>query len=453
MNRGKSLRQQQQEWGLDLTGPEPVPMVQGETGDAAPPESISVPPYGQWGIDLTGAEPRPMAVEESQWGLDLTGGEPVPMMDYESPEAPPPGAAQPAPITASSRATRGSLVDQLAAPITQDERAVLEDPRASARAQAMRQMVGSISNRMAALAGLPMQPIGESPFVSERDKLRQFILQRGGVAERQAAGEEGRDIRRERLAAAETARLRSEKAAALARGDAMAAREADRKLKEVQAQTERYRAETERMRAETTRKAMERKGAAPSTAKAPAGGEPKKKELPPSMVAEFASYDAATSALDRLLNSFESKGMDSTAAKAAGLATNVGITNTDAGQYIDEMRSAMQGAGTILENGKLAAGDEVKYAKLMPQPGDSLQRARAKIDNLKRLLQEKRTRAYQDLEAAGYRTPQAEKPKQDSAAAPAAVADKVRVTNGQEVLEIDEADVEAAEADGYKRMP
>ena len=434
MNRGKSLRQQQQEWGLDLTGPEPVPMVQDETGDAAPPESIFVPPYGQW-------------------GLDLTGGEPVPMMDYESPEAPPPSAAQAEPITSSSRATRGSLVDQLAAPITQDEKAVLEDQRASARAQALRQMVGSISNRMAALAGLPMQPIGESPFVSERDKLRQFILQRGGVAERQAAGEEGRDIRREQLAAAEAARLRQEKAAALARGDAMAAKEADRKLKEVQTETERYRAETERMRAETTRKAMERKGAAPSTAKTPAGGEPKKKDLPASMVAEFSSYDAATSALDRLLGSFESKGMDSTAAKAAGLATSIGITNTDAGQYIDEMRSAMQGVGLILEGGKLAAGDEVKYAKLLPQPGDSLQRAREKVSNLKKMLGDKRTGAYRDLEAAGYRTPQTEKTKQDSAAAPAVAAGKVRVTNGQEVLEIDEADVEAAEADGYKRMP
>lgn len=269
MNRGKSLRQQQQEWGLDLTGPEPVPMVQGETGDAAPPESISVPPYGQWGIDLTGAEPRPMAVEESQWGLDLTGDEPVPMMDYESPEAPPPGAAQPAPITASSRATRGSIIDQLAAPITQDERAVLEDPRASARAQAMRQMVGSISNRMAALAGLPMQPIGESPFVSERDKLRQFILQRGGVAERQAAGEEGRDIRREQLAAAETARLRSEKAAALARGDAMAAREADRKLRERGLELEAARGEREERRLKLSEKAA----AAPKTPKAATGME------------------------------------------------------------------------------------------------------------------------------------------------------------------------------------
>ncbi len=255
----RKLRRQQAEWGLDLTGPEPVPMMQGETGDAAPPESTSVPPYGQWGLDLTGpepvpmaaeeaapvavppaqwgldltgAEPRPMALSESQWGLDLTGEEPVPMMDYDSPEAPPPDAAPVGAPTASSRATRGSILDQLAAPLTQDERAVLEDPRASASAEAFRRMAGSVSNRMMALAGLPTQPVGESPFVSERDKLRQFILQRSGIAERQEAGEEARDIRREQLAAAEAARLRAEKAAALARGDEAAAKEADRKLRE-----------------------------------------------------------------------------------------------------------------------------------------------------------------------------------------------------------------------------
>jgi hypothetical protein len=189
------------------------------------------------------------------------------MMDYDSPEAPPPGVASEGAPTASSRATRGSILDQLAAPLTQDERAVLEDPRASARAQAMRQMVGSISNRMAALAGLPTQPIGESPFVSERDKLRQFILQRSGIAERQEAGEEARDIRREQLAAAETARLRAEKAAALARGDEAAAKEADRKLRERGLELEAQRGEREERRVSL----MEKKAATPKLTKTPEG--------------------------------------------------------------------------------------------------------------------------------------------------------------------------------------
>lgn len=269
MNRGKSLKQQQEEWGLDLTGPEPVPMTVGETGDAGAPVPPSVPPFGQWGIDLTGAEPRPMAVEESQWGVDLTGPEPRPMMDYETPEAPPPREAgvDRTPPTASTRATRGSIVDQLAAPITQNEKAVLEDPRASGSAEAARRMSGDVRNIMLSLAGLPTVPIGESPFVSERDKLRQFVMQRGGVAERQAAGEEGRDIRREQLAAAEAARLRSEKAAALARGDADAAREADRKLRERGLELEAARGEREERRLKLSEKAA----AAPKLQKTPEG--------------------------------------------------------------------------------------------------------------------------------------------------------------------------------------
>lgn len=227
----------------------------------------------EWGLDLTGAEPRPMALSESQWGLDLTGAEPRPMMDYDSPESPPPSMAPSdvalptMPTIASTRATRGSILDQLAAPITQDERAVLEDPRASASAEAARRMVGSVSNRMMALAGLPTQPIGDNPFISERDKLRQFVMQRGGVAERQASGEEARDIRREQLAAAEAARLRNEKAMAEARGDAAAAKEADRKLRERGLELEAQRGAREERRVSL----MEKKTAEPKLTKTPEG--------------------------------------------------------------------------------------------------------------------------------------------------------------------------------------
>lgn len=312
------------------------------------------------------------------------------------------------------RGRGAGILDELSQGIDVEERATLNDSRASADAQDRRNRSDRQSNIFLQSAGLAPLTKQDDPYVSERDKMRDWVMKRGGVAqnsEKSALNAERTKAYLDSIQAARERDLAAQKARAEADGRKDDARKFDEALKEERAKLERERFEWQKDR--------DAKKGAPKAKGGGSGGGDGKRVLPPSMVAEFSGYDSATGALDRLLESFDKKGMDSTAARASGMASSVGISNTDAGQYLDEMRSAMQGVGLILEGGKLAAGDEVKYAKLLPQPGDSKERAREKVSNLKKMLTDKRTKAYRDLDAAGYRTPQAAAP------APAAVPDGV----------------------------
>jgi hypothetical protein len=56
------------------------------------------------------------------------------------------------------------------------------------------------------------------------------------------------------------------------------------------------------------------------------------------------------------------------AAKANRMATEaLGLQDTDAAEYEAKAAPVRQGVGTILESGKLAAGDEAKYKNMLPR--------------------------------------------------------------------------------------
>jgi len=84
----------------------------------------------------------------------------------------------------------------------------------------------------------------------------------------------------------------------------------------------------------------------------------------------------------------------------------------------------MQSVGKILEGGKLAAGDEVKYARMLPQAGDPPEQAQRKIQGLKTMLRDARSRREKELAAGGYKVPETETSDQ-----PAQSAGKVSVTS------------------------
>lgn len=198
---------------------------------------------------------------------------------------------------------------------------------------------------------------------------------------------------------------------------------------------EKLEAEIDRLRADAEAKRRPptaRGGAAPRTA-APKG-------LPASEVKEMADFDVATEQLDKLLTTFDSLDMGGVAGKVGGKATDwMGLQGTDSAAYLADARRTMQAVGTILEGGKLAAGDEVKYRRMLPEPGDPLELAKKKVEGLKQLLSSLRAKREQRFRASGF---------SDSAAQ--APAGKVAVSNGSETLYIDPQDVPDAAKDGYK---
>lgn len=165
------------------------------------------------------------------------------------------------------------------------------------------------------------------------------------------------------------------------------------------------------------------------------------KTLPAGEVKDLGDIDTAIGALDGLLENFNTTTSGGLGGRANALATDtLGLQGTDTALYYASKRPVQQAVGTILEGGKLAAGDERKYDNMFPKPGDSPEVARKKVDDLKSILARVKSGRMKSFGGAGYKTPQS-------------ATGKITVTNGKETLQIDPADEEAAAADGFKRVP
>lgn len=130
------------------------------------------------------------------------------------------------------------------------------------------------------------------------------------------------------------------------------------------------------------------------------------KTLPATSVEGLADLPVAVDQVDELVGTFKRLNMGGLAGKAGTAATNaLGLQNTDSAEYNAAALRAMQAAGKILEGGKLAAGDEVKYRKLLPQGGDSPEVVDQKAEGLKTFLRDLAARRSQGLRASGYNVP------------------------------------------------
>lgn len=171
------------------------------------------------------------------------------------------------------------------------------------------------------------------------------------------------------------------------------------------------------------------------------GGKPSDgKSLGASQVLEMADFETSKDQLRKLGEDFERYDVSGPGAKVLAWGSEkLGLSN-DYTEFMDRALLAMQGVGKIMEGGKLQAGDETKYRSLLPRPGDSSQRAKAKIEEAISFLETLRDNRLKALAAGGYRVG-------------GQAGDRVTVSNGIEAFEIDAADLPAAEADGFKRVP
>jgi hypothetical protein len=133
----------------------------------------------------------------------------------------------------------------------------------------------------------------------------------------------------------------------------------------------------------------------------------KLKDLTDSTITELSDTDSAIASLEGLGQKFKDLGQEGVLAKASGkVSAALGLTSTDAGQYQAAAKLAMQGIGKIMEGGKLAAGDEVKYTAMLPVPGDSYESAAKKISAATAYLRKLRDDRVSALKAAGRNVPE-----------------------------------------------
>lgn len=130
------------------------------------------------------------------------------------------------------------------------------------------------------------------------------------------------------------------------------------------------------------------------------------KQLPAATLDELAGIDTATKQLDGLLETFTRTNQGGISGKAGGALTRaLGLQGTSAAEYEGAASSVRQGVGKILEGGKLAAGDEVKYKNMLPKPGDSADVVKQKVQSLKAYLSQLKSDRLTTLKAGGYAVP------------------------------------------------
>lgn len=173
------------------------------------------------------------------------------------------------------------------------------------------------------------------------------------------------------------------------------------------------RAEYERAKAEAARRGPREDGAKAENLRLRNAklrkdlGEGGGKTLSPTALGELADYDTALKQVDELFGRAERENISGLGAKANKAITDaLDLQDTKAAQFEGASAPVRQGVGTILEGGKLAAGDEVKYKNMLPRYGDSKAVLAEKKKALRDYLQTRRAEKVGALKSGGYSVPE-----------------------------------------------
>jgi len=128
--------------------------------------------------------------------------------------------------------------------------------------------------------------------------------------------------------------------------------------------------------------------------------------LAPTALADIADADVAKKQVAGLADTFREYDMGTPTAKASAFFTEMlGLQFTDAAKFNAEAKRVQQGVGTILEGGKLAAGDDTKYRKMLLQPGDSPEIVASKTAGMVDFLEDLKAGRIKVYRAGGYKVP------------------------------------------------
>jgi len=129
------------------------------------------------------------------------------------------------------------------------------------------------------------------------------------------------------------------------------------------------------------------------------------KTLTASETEQLADLKNQIGSLENIYQDWETKvgpstgTVDFVGSKAAGL-----IPNTDVSQYKTNLKQKAQLIGKALEGGKLTDVDYEKYIKFLPQPGDSAETARQRVENLRQTMTTSYQNRVKTFGEAGYKT-------------------------------------------------
>lgn len=263
---------------------------------------------------------------------------------------------------------------------------------------------------------------------AQTERMRQLEFLEGGRREQRdidrVRAQSERMLGLERIGMADTARQEAatQKAAELElRRAALEAQSSDRALDRASrdraaADANALRLELERMRSERLGQVAEAKAAEKAAAAATRAEQGR--ALPATVLNELASLPVAVRASDDLVDTFRRLKMGTWQGRGGEVLTDAfGLRGTDAAEYQAAALRAMQAAGSILEGGKLAAGDELKYRRMLPRPGDSEAVLTEKQRGMRRFLSDLFKTRTDALRAGGFAVPdslmpQATKPTQ-----------------------------------------
>lgn len=131
------------------------------------------------------------------------------------------------------------------------------------------------------------------------------------------------------------------------------------------------------------------------------------KTLPSSTVEGLADLPVAEAAVDEMVTEFNRLNMGGVAGRVGSFVNRMGGSELapDSAQYEAVAKIGMQSIGKILEGGKLAVGDEVKYQAMLPRGGDSPQVVEAKRSHLKAFMRSLVEMRAKGLKESGYKVP------------------------------------------------
>ena len=357
--------------------------LRGLYGDAGP-TSVALPPMAQPTVIEDEGEPIIRPLSEALAARAAPGMDRAPL----APSAPP-VAAQAAPVA--------QPLDYM--------RALDEAQRQDEMEAALRRVGGSVGQVAQIVSRGAYQP---PPMVAPASRVSQLAQRQQAVEDFLRQAREGR--------AEERAEAKSERDAVLAQYEASKARalELSRTLRDaIDAQKapeeiKRIKADTEAAAARTALYQKQAEALDRPRAKAGPKAEPtpKPRQLAATDVKELAEIDVAMGQLDDLSKRYEALNLGGLAGRAGAFATStLGLTDTDAARYAARARIVQQGIGKILEGGKLAAGDELKYREMLPKPGDGPLVLKEKTDAMRDYLSDLKSKGISAFGAAGFQVP------------------------------------------------
>lgn len=359
----------------------------------------------------------------------------------------------PATVSGDDNDERAGLIGELSQGINVEDRAALNDPRASPENTDRRRRLADMSNTFLTAAGLPATATAgmTNPYADERDKMRQWLMQRAGVArgsemsalqsERTRAYLEATQAAKERDLAAQQFRAEQE-------GRKADAEEFKRKLEEERGKREQARIEEQarhnKALEDAQRQRIQKSGTKAAGPKLPPKGFPAGWEL-----------SGDTQPTQRQGEQFE--GLVYSDAKMRGLTGEMRKLLAKAGSgrvlpgpeqsRLKQLATQIQIEGkTIAELGALSGPDMALMRAIASDPTEFGSFARdipALLDGLDSWGANSVNAKAQSLGARRIGSGPAKR---------ASTLGRVTVSNGRETLEIDETDLKDAEKDGYKRV-